>query len=132
MFELEAYFDLRVGDVLLMDPTRLVPPDPEAARLRRQTADGWTVAQRLERAHSDLARIRDGWLPSRDVFLAAPVLAGWKLVITAGGLALEGNVNGHPGISPGNRALTSAIIAFDVAGQQWARTVSRFYRLASN
>jgi len=128
----ERYFDHRVGDVLLLDPSRLLPPDPNAPSLRRETVDGWPLGRRLDLARADLQRLQDGWLPTNQELVDAPVLVCWKPVIVTGGLALEGVVVAHPGIEHGHRALTSALIAIDIGGERWARTVSRFYQLGPN
>ena len=129
---LDSYFDRRVGNVLLLDPARLVPTDLSAPSLRRETVDGWSLGRRIELARTDLQRLCEGWTPA-DVDLAnAPVLIDWKLVITGGGLAIEGVVAGHPGIARGHRVQTSLLIALDIGRQRWARTVSRFYMLGPN
>jgi hypothetical protein len=57
----------------------------------------------------------------------APVLQRWSLA-RRGVLALVGDANGHPNFGPG-AALTSELFAVD-GRCRWARTFSRFYRLA--
>lgn len=114
----DFYFDRRIGDVLMLDPERLIAPDPEASWHLRETADGWTQARRLERARADLKLLRRGEVPTDEVLAAAPVLTDWRIVLVSGSLALEGAVAGHPGIGEARRVLTSALIAFDAGTQQ--------------
>lgn len=127
MFDL--YFDRRVGDVFMLDPERLIPPDPAAPWLFRKTSDGWTHARRLELARADLESLQRGERPAHELLTAAPVLTDWRIVPVAGSLALQGTVAGHPDIGEARFVRTSALIALDAAGQRWARTVSRFYLL---
>lgn len=42
---------------------------------------------------------------------------------------LRGRVYGHPDIEDGSRITTSHLAAIDGAGAEWARTMSRYYRL---
>ncbi|MFC6048608.1 DUF6634 family protein [Methylobacterium hispanicum] len=42
---------------------------------------------------------------------------------------LKGRVYGHPGIEEGASVATSHLVVIDGAAGEWARTVSRYYRL---
>ena len=46
-----------------------------------------------------------------------------------GGAVLRGRVYGHPDIEDGSRITTSHLAVIDGAGSEWARTMSRYYRL---
>ena len=86
MFDLDRYFDRRAGNVLMQDPEKL---DLEASWLFRETADGWTLARRLERVRADLELLLRGWIPTDEVQAAAAILADWRIVLAGGSLALE-------------------------------------------
>lgn len=73
-------------------------------------------------------RIQDGELPTDAELTTAPLLTGWALQDDIGELhRLFGFVTGHP-VLPDGWCTTSLILAIDPA-HQWARTVSRLYRL---
>ena len=62
---------------------------------------------------------------------AAPFLSDWAFDAhpRLGGPVLRGRVYGHPDIEDGSRITTSHLAAIDGAGAEWARTMSRYYRL---
>ncbi len=67
--------------------------------------------------------------PSETDIADAPVLDCWRpLISRRGDLTLWGMVSGHPRLG-NNQITTSQLVAIDAA-QGWARTVSRWYRLA--
>ncbi len=67
--------------------------------------------------------------PSALDLAGAPVLDCWRpLISRRGDLILFGMVSGHPKLGD-NQITTSQLIAIN-ATQGWARTVSRWYRLA--
>lgn len=105
MFDLDRYFDRRTGNVLMQDPEKL---DLEASWLFRETADGWTLARRLERVRADLELLLRGWIPTDEVqAAAAAILADWRIVLAGNSLALEGTVSGHPVIGEARRVQTA-------------------------
>lgn len=68
--------------------------------------------------------------PSSEVLFCAPVLRDWIAMLDAPGvLCLGGTVTGHPLLEDGMRIYTSMLITLDPGGA-WARTRSRWYRLA--
>ena len=59
-----SFFDLEVNGISLIDPEDLTPPNPDAAWLMRETADGWTYDRRIKKAQAGLYRLLEGWVPS--------------------------------------------------------------------
>ena len=95
--------------------------------LLSENIDGDLTA-RLRSLADDLDRVRVGSAPSLADLATAPMIAGWRTVLSPLGLRLVGTVTGHPLL--GNRtALTTQVWAADSQGQ-WVRTLSRFYHLA--
>jgi hypothetical protein len=118
---------LDLGDVRMLDPARLVfEGDP--TELTRRLADGRTQAARFAAARADLERLAAGWRPDASDLAGAALIDGWAFTLGRG-LSVAGHVRGHPFITDGHWALTSNLIALDVAHARWLRTVSRFYIL---
>lgn len=69
--------------------------------------------------------------PERAELAGAPFLTDWSFGVDRllGGAVLKGRVYGHPGIEEGACIATSHLVAIDGAAAEWARTVSRYYRL---
>ena len=124
-----SFFDLEVNGISLVDPEDLTPPNPDAAWLMRETADGWTYDRRIKKAQADLYRLLEGWVPSETELADAPLLRRCRIVTLGDHLALHGFVEGHPGLGDGRRVQTSAIVALDTDNYRWVRTLSRFYRV---
>ena len=85
-----------------------------------------TVAAGLREA----VRLRQGYSPTEDDLVGAPLISSWvaePLPGASGFRRLAGYVIGHPTIGSG-WCTTSALVAIDPA-RNWARTVSRYYRL---
>ena len=73
-------------------------------------------------------KLRDGELPTEAELASAPVLNGWILVEDPGEIVrLGGFVSGHPILADG--WIWTSILLFMEPNRQWARTVSRLYRL---
>ncbi|MCF1742051.1 DUF6634 family protein [Paradevosia shaoguanensis] len=73
-------------------------------------------------------RIQQGHLPTQAELAAAPVLSNWVLAEEPGNLfRLAGMVSGHPLLADG-WCTTSIVLVMD-PDRNWARTVSRLYRL---
>jgi hypothetical protein len=85
------------------------------------------MAGRLHALADDLEMIATGRTPDAVVLARAPVLSAWSYLADANGVRLMGVVQGHPNVGPGP-ILTSPLYAIDPQ-LQWARTLSRFYRL---
>jgi hypothetical protein len=88
---------------------------------------GDSLPATLHSLADDLERIRAGTGPTRQELARAPLIVGWRCVLTPVGLRLDGLVTGHP-IRRDGPALTSQLWAAD-SGNTWIRTMSRFYRL---
>ena len=72
--------------------------------------------------------LKEGHLPAEADLQAAPLLSGWALVAEPPSLhRLVGVVSGHPIIADG-WCTTSVVLVIDPQ-RQWARTISRLYRL---
>lgn len=68
--------------------------------------------------------------PTAADLTAAPVLDCWRPLFSRQGTPiLWGIVSGHPRLRDNDHITTSPLIALDL-GNTWARTVSRWYRLA--
>lgn len=85
------------------------------------------MIDKLERLLKDVTAIHHGAAPTEDELAAAPILTQWTFSRRPQ-VCLEGFGINHPllGTTP---IITSGLFAID-AGQGWARTYSRFYRLA--
>lgn len=90
-------------------------------------ADPLATADRLEALAADLRRLAKGRLPTASELVEAPVLQGWGL-LSRSCTALIGKVEGHPRIGDHRPAITSELFAIG-SDYQWARTLSRYYRL---
>lgn len=66
--------------------------------------------------------------PTPVTLAAAPRLTMWQIVWIGTDLCLAGQSSGHPRLPDGTVA-TSPLLAL-AEDQSWARTISRFYRLA--
>ncbi len=118
-----------LGDVRMLDPARLtLSGDPDGPRHTEVLADGRTQATRFAAARADLERLAAGWRPDESDLAAAVVIEDWAFAAEHG-LSVTGYVHGHPAIADGRWSVTSTVIAIDVAGGRWVRTVSRWYRL---
>ena len=82
---------------------------------------------RLRPLADDLDAIARGRSPQANVLARAPILSDWCFFAAPGGVCLMGVVDGHPDAGPG-QILTSPLYAVDPK-LEWARTLSRFYRL---
>lgn len=84
-----------------------------------------------QRAHIRIARLAldaaDAG-PTPATLAAAPCLALWQVVWIGTDLCLAGQGSGHPHLPDGTVA-TSPLLAL-AEDHSWARTLSRFYRLA--
>ncbi len=107
----------------------LLHPEESGAWLDHDAGDGFSHRSRLAEAQADLDRLAQGWVPTQADLGAAPLINGWTLLREPGGASLLGRVDGHPRIWSGRVTATSGLIAVDARLGQWARTVSRFYRL---
>jgi hypothetical protein len=88
---------------------------------------GGDLTAKLRNLAADLDRVCAGVSPGVADLAEAPVIVGWRTVLSPVGLRLVGYVMDHP-ILGDRAAMTSQIWAADPAGQ-WIRTLSRFYRL---
>ena len=88
-------------------------------------------AVRLEAGLAAFDRLTAGTAPDLYELADAPVLSDWRRsLIPIVEPILMGTVEGHPRLSGRRRVATSRLIALDpTAG--WARTMSRWYRLAA-
>ena len=85
------------------------------------------MSVRLRPLADDLDAIARGRSPKANVLACAPILSKWCFFAAPGGVRLMGVVDGHPEAGPGP-ILTSPLYAVDPK-LEWARTLSRFYRL---
>ena len=85
------------------------------------------MSVRLRSLADDLDAIARGRSPEVDVLARAPILSEWCFFAAPGGVRLMGVVEGHREAGPGP-ILTSTLYAVDPK-LEWARTLSRFYRL---
>jgi len=90
-----------------------------------QSCNGMGV--KLRPLADDLDAIAEGRSPDAEILAKAPVLSNWTFFAVPGGIRLMGVVEGHPEARPGP-ILTSMLYAVDPK-LEWARTLSRFYRL---
>jgi hypothetical protein len=88
---------------------------------------GPVLSSHLRQLANDLERIRDHEGPTSEELENAPLLSGWRLLITSLGVRLVGNVERHPRLGSGE-VTTSQVWVADPEGK-WARTISRFYKL---
>lgn len=104
--------------------------DPQAiAEVEMDNPDP-ALHRRLDQAIRDLEHMKRGRVPSASDLAAAPLLRGWQFHEVGNGLVtLIGTVHGHPQLGFDPRLVqTSLVLALDLSCE-WARTVSRFYRL---
>jgi hypothetical protein len=87
------------------------------------------LAARLRALADDLVRIETGAGPEADELASAPLITGWRTVLSPHGLRLLGSVTGHPIVRDG-AAMTSQLWAAD-PNERWVRSVTRFYRLGA-
>ena len=89
------------------------------------------LAEKLRMAVIDVERLKQGWRPSHENLVDAPVLIGWDFggSLGAGSTVLVGFVTGHPKLRSDSLCTTSVLVAIDTRQWSWARTLSRFYRL---
>lgn len=66
--------------------------------------------------------------PSPDTLAAAPLLHLWSSVLIGADLCLAGEATGHPHLPDG--IITTSMLLALAPDLTWARTFSRFYRLA--
>lgn len=124
---------LPTGVLLLAEPWR--EPEVNEEQPQARAAPGPQVrppADQHAALAADLERLHSGWTPDEACLDEAPVLSAWRIVQHEGEAlpSLLGLSTDHPCLGPGRRrVLTSNIVAFDGAGELWARTLSRFYRL---
>jgi hypothetical protein len=83
----------------------------------------WSLADDLDRVCANNA-------PNVADLTEAPLIVGWRTVLSPVGLRLVGHVTEHP-LLGARVAMTSQLWAADPAGQ-WVRTLSRFYRLGAS
>jgi hypothetical protein len=81
----------------------------------------------LHRLADDIESLRQRGQPHAGDLRAAPNLDQWTVVMTPLGMRLTGIVSGHPLLGD-RRVMTSALWIADPKAQ-WARTLSRYYRL---
>jgi hypothetical protein len=84
---------------------------------------------RLRALADDLVRIETGVGPDADELASAPLITGWRTVLSPHGLRLLGSVTGHPLLRDG-ASMTSQLWAADSDGR-WIRSLTRFYRLGA-
>jgi len=84
-------------------------------------------AARFKSLVNDMERVLAGTAPTWAELVAAPMLQDWRLQ-RRGALCLVGDVVDHPRLGPGP-IVTSDLVLFSPE-RGWARTLSRFYRLA--
>jgi hypothetical protein len=90
---------------------------------------GGDLPARLRNLADDLVRIGTGAGPGADELANAPLITGWRTLLSPLGLRLLGSVTDHPLL--GDRAaMTSQVWAADADGR-WIRTLTRFYRLGA-
>jgi hypothetical protein len=119
------------GVRILLAPADYPPLAIDTPLLDLATPASRRQRERLADMLRDLDRLRGGWVPSNHELGAAPRLTHWRSVAIFGSRlpALYGLCEGHPVL--GSRAImTSPVAAFDSERYEWARTVSRFYRLS--
>ena len=105
--------------------------DLDAAWLSPDTRAGLAQRRRLKASLVDLERLQAGWVPATADLLNTPLLQHWCCYGPgfASQTVLIGAVTAHPLLPDGRRVATSLLLALDIRGLRWARTVSRFYRL---
>jgi hypothetical protein len=91
---------------------------------------GGNLPAKLRSLAADLDRVCAGVSPVVADLAEAPLIVGWRTVLSPVGLRLVGHVTDHP-ILGDRAAMTSQLWAADSQGQ-WVRTLSRFYRLGSS
>jgi hypothetical protein len=94
---------------------------------QRLVSDERDVGERLIDLGEAMRAIADGYSPTERELADAPVLDGWRHDVRPSRI-LVGRVSGHPSIADGRPVVTSEVFAGD--GKTWARTLSRFWRLA--
>ncbi|HVZ01448.1 MAG TPA: DUF6634 family protein [Dongiaceae bacterium] len=111
----------------LLMPRILQEQIPEELQDRYRGEDR-DLAEKVQGLAADLAMIGNGEGPSQSDLLGSPVLQSWAEVpFTATGLTGRGS--GHPRLgSP--ETLTTSIAVVINEREGWARTLSRYYRLA--
>lgn len=68
--------------------------------------------------------------PTAEALAESPLLVNWQIIMMAGRLCLAGEVSGHPKLK--DDFITTSHLVFLSPGLDWARTMSRFYRLGSS
>jgi hypothetical protein len=125
-------FDLVMADgVALVDLEKRLPLDHRAGWLDLPVPGGGTQRGRIAAMRRDLARLRQGSRPQPTDLEAVPLLDHWSVRLDGNEnlFALYGVIRRHPRIYDGRFATTSIVVAMDLQGLRWARTVSRFYLL---
>jgi hypothetical protein len=77
----------------------------------------------------DLDAVQAGDAPNDQTLARAPLLHDWTLVSAPDGVRLEGVVEGHPIF--GSRPISTSPLWLLNTEKNWARSLSRFYRLGS-
>jgi hypothetical protein len=112
--EIDRHFHLRLAELIreIAQPvaSEALPP------LLRALAD-------------DLDAVRAGNAPNDQTLARAPLLHDWTLVSAPDGVRLQGVVEDHPVL--GTRPIITSPVWLLNAEQNWAHTLSRFYRLAA-
>ena len=86
----------------------------------------------IGRALADAKLLESGAAPDADELGKAPLLQNWHFVdktSSGRGLRLIGICRDHPILQGKRKITTSHLVAIDLDGFKWARTVSRYYRL---
>lgn len=84
--------------------------------------------QAIEAGLRAALKLKNGELPTEVELASAPVLTGWVLDEGADGICrLGGFVSGHPKLEAG--WIWTSVVLFIEPSRNWARTVSRLYRL---
>lgn len=84
---------------------------------------------RIAEAQKTLDRLSSCWLPGREELGDAPLINVEHVVHEGDLVSFAGRAYGHPEIPDGHLCITSVLIAYDGRHYQWARTVSRWYRI---
>lgn len=121
---------IKCSGVVVTEAPILPPILANSEILERRTPDGRTHRERFSEAQRAIGLLAQGWRPSDSELQHAPFLAEWQpIMLPTGDIFLLGFVTGHPHIRNGKFCSTSPLIAYDARLAEWARTVSRWYRL---
>ncbi|MDT3684960.1 MAG: hypothetical protein RO009_07955 [Pseudorhodoplanes sp.] len=123
---------IKCNGVVITEAPVMPPGLADSEILERRTPEGRTHRERFCEAQKTINMLAQGWRPSASELQHAPNLSAWQpVMLPIGDIILLGFVTGHPYIRDGKFCSTSPLIAYDAQLAEWARTVSRWYRLGA-